>query len=235
VQAAPTPTFTVLVLQHEDDTDVALIGDAARADGATLSVLNPRHDRLPSPDDLGQFDALIVLGSVESVNDPLISPWFQAECDLLQQADARGVPVLGICFGAQALAVALGGSVTRAPYGEYGWKLVDTVEPDLVGQGPWFQWHIDAITPPDAAEIVATSDCCVQAYRIRQHLAVQFHPEVTVQHATEWPLSDPEGLAESGLSALDMREITEALLPDATARAVALWRSFCANAAANVA
>jgi GMP synthase-like glutamine amidotransferase len=231
VQPPQTPTFSVLVLQHEDDTDVALIGAAAEADGAVLSVLNPRQDRLPADADLGRFDAVVVLGSVESVNDPAIASWFGAELGLITSADQQGIPVFGICFGAQALAVALGGSVTRAPYGEHGWKMVETSEPDIISEGPWFQWHVDAITPPDTADVLATSDCCVQAFRVGRNLGVQFHPEVTVQHATEWPLTDPEGLASSGLSAADMIEISEALMPDATTRANSLWQAFCTNAA----
>jgi GMP synthase-like glutamine amidotransferase len=214
----------VLILQHEDDTDAALIGSAIIATGGALITRNPRSD--DPIEDVTTFDAIVVLGSVESVNDPEISPWFEAETTLLQAANSANIPILGICFGAQALAVALGGSVTRAPYGEYGWKTIDTTRPDIVPAGPWFQWHVDAIVPPPDAEVLATSDCCVQAYRIGPHLAVQFHPEVTDQHAAEWPRSDPAGLAESGYSATDMIEFTRALLPSAAERASALWRAF---------
>jgi GMP synthase-like glutamine amidotransferase len=217
----------VLVLQHEDDTDPALIGQAAVSSGATVMIHNPR---IGFPADIAEFvssfDALIVLGSVESVNDPEIGPWFADEIRALQTADSLNIPIFGICFGAQALAVALGGSVQRAPYGEYGWKTIETTEPNVVPEGPWFQWHVDAIIPPPSAVVLATSDCCVQAYRIGPHLAVQFHPEITQQHATEWPKSDPEGLAESGCSATDMIDFTTALLPAATDRAAALWNAF---------
>jgi GMP synthase-like glutamine amidotransferase len=217
----------VLVLQHEDDTDPALIGQAAVASGATLTIHNPRNG-FPAdlPGFVSSFDAFVVLGSVESANDAEIQAWFTDEIRALQTADAQNIPIFGICFGAQALAVALGGSVERAPYGEYGWKTVETSQPDIVPEGPWFQWHVDAIIPPPSAEVLATSDCCVQAYRIGPHLAVQFHPEITQQHATEWPLSDPHGLAESGCSATDMIEFTAALLPAATERATALWSAF---------
>jgi GMP synthase-like glutamine amidotransferase len=220
----------VLVLQHDDDTDIALIGIAAEASGAALDVRHPTRESLPKP---GDYDAIVVLGSADSVNDPAIAPWFDAEVELIRQADAASIPVFGICFGAQALAVALGGSVERAPYGEYGWKMVDTTEPTVVPEGPWFQWHVDAIVPPPNAAVIATSDCSVQAYRIGPHLAVQFHPEVTTKHANEWPASDPDGLAASGLSALDMVEITESLLPDATKRAEALWEAFVTHANEN--
>ncbi len=222
---------SVLVIQHDEDTDAALIGEAAHHHGATLHTVVATRESLPT--DLSGFDSIVVLGSADSVNDPAIAGWFQPETDLIRKADAAGIPVLGICFGAQALAVALGGSVSPAPFGEYGWKMIDTNRPDLVPEGPWFQWHVDAISAPPAAEVIATSECCVQAFRVGPHLAVQFHPEVTQRHATEWPLSDPPGLAASGASAQDMLDITAALLPDATKRADALWQAFTDNAAAH--
>ncbi len=220
---------SVLVIQHDADTDIALMGQAAAAAGSTLHTVVATRDPLPT--DPTAFDAIVVLGSADSVNDASIANWFQPETDLIRAADRAGIPVLGICFGAQALAVALGGSVSPAPFGEYGWKMVDTTRPDLVPDGPWFQWHVDAITAPPTAEVIATSDCCVQAFRVGPHLAVQFHPEVGLAQATEWPLSDPEGLAASGWSARDMIDITAALLPDATKRATALWQAFVVNAA----
>lgn len=226
-EALPGSIRTVLVLQHDDDTDVALIGLSATAAGATLQTCHPAREPLPPLDGI---DAVVVLGSADSVNDPAIASWFTAETDLIREADRLGVPVFGICFGAQALAVALGGSVEPAPYGEYGWKVVDTVDPEIVPEGPWFQWHVDAINPPATAEVLATSDCCVQAYRIGPHLAVQFHPEITDIHATEWPSSDPAGLAASGMTAADMVEITQSLLPDAVKRADALWAAFVSHA-----
>ena len=219
---------SVLVIQHDDDTDSALIGDAARESGATLYTAIATRD--PLPIDLAGYDAIVILGAADSVTDPTIESWFQPETDLIRNADRAGIPILGICFGAQALAVALGGSVAPAAYGEYGWKTVDTTRPDVIPEGPWFQWHVDAITPPPHAEVLATSDCCVQAFRVGPHLAVQFHPEVTEKHATEWPQSDPAGLADAGCSAQDMIDITAALLPDSTKRADALWRAFLANA-----
>ncbi len=225
----PNSLKRVLVVQHDDDTDAALIGDAARRAGAQLETCVVTRNALPpSPD---TFDAIVVLGSADSVNDPAIASWFEPEVGFLRKADQANIPILGICFGAQALAVALGGRVERAPYGEYGWKVIDSTN-DLVPEGPWFQWHVDAIIPPADAEILARSECCVQSYRIGPHLAVQFHPEITEQHATEWPLSDPEGLAASGITAQDMLDITTALLPGAKQRADDLWHAFTRNAQA---
>jgi GMP synthase-like glutamine amidotransferase len=228
VQVTTSRVFNVLVLQHEADTPAGLIGRAAEAEGALLTVLCPLTDELPKSVD--NLQALLVLGSLHSVNDPSQQGWLAAEIALIQQCDAAEIPVFGICFGAQALAVALGGSVQAAPYGEYSWKMVDSVAPSVIPEGPWFQWHVDAITPPASADVLATSDCCVQAFTVGRHLGVQFHPEVDLQQATDWPPSDEAGFATLKQSHSELLAISEALLPEATERATALWHAFIDNA-----
>jgi GMP synthase-like glutamine amidotransferase len=133
------------------------------------------------------------------------------------------VPVLGVCFGAQSLAVALGGSVVRAARWERGWMAVATDDPDLVPSGPWFQWHEDAILPPPGATVVARTDLCVQAFTIGPHLAVQFHPEVTDIQVASWA-TDAEDPQRDELVAR-----TRAELPAARARAAALLDRFLAR------
>jgi len=117
-----------------------------------------------------------VLGAVSSVNDP--DPWIAEELDWLRAADQAGVPVLGICFGAQALCVTLGGRVEAMARREIGWTMIDSADPDVIPPGPWLEFHNDRCLPPPAAAILATNDAAVQAFRIGPHLAVQFHPEV---------------------------------------------------------
>ncbi len=214
----------VLVLEHEADSGIGLFAEIFSREDLIVTTLRPGTDALPSS--AGGFDALVVLGASPSVNDPGIRGWFDAELALMKAADQGEVPIFGICFGAQALAVALGGSVERSAIPEYGWKMIDSNAPSVISEGPWFQWHVDTIIAPQQAEILATSDSGVQAYRVGRHLAVQFHPEADVQQASEWPMSDVGGQIASGMSTDEHIAITRAMSPDSALRAAALWDAF---------
>jgi GMP synthase-like glutamine amidotransferase len=214
----------LLVLEFESDSGIGLYADIFEREDVDVTTVRPGHDAIPDSTDA--YDAVMILGASPSVNDADISPWFTPTVALIRHADTSGKGVFGICFGAQALAVALGGSVTSGSVAEHGWKMIDTNAPSIISEGPWFQWHVDAITPPIAAEVLATSDQCVQAYRIGLHLAVQFHPEVGTQQAAEWPEVDPAGQRSAGMSADELVDITAALLPEAIQRAAGLWDTF---------
>jgi GMP synthase-like glutamine amidotransferase len=134
--------------------------------------------------------------------------------------------VLGICFGAQHLARALGGTVAPAPRMEVGWLDVETLAPEVVPPGPWFQWHRDAFTVPPGAELLARSPVGPQAYRLGPHLAVQFHPEVTPAVVADWAEHYPEGIARAGTTVEALLSGSARHALDARARAWALFDAF---------
>jgi GMP synthase-like glutamine amidotransferase len=172
----------VIVVRHHDIDSAGFIADAFEARGAELSVhLFPDDGPLPAPDGA---DHIVVLGAVNSVNDP--DPWIAAELAWLRAADEAGVPVLGICFGAQGLCAALGGRVEAMERKEIGWKVVDSPDPGPIPAGPWLEFHNDRCLPPPAATVLARTDVAVQAFRIGRHLAVQFHPEVDGPQLKLW-------------------------------------------------
>jgi GMP synthase-like glutamine amidotransferase len=170
------------------------------------------------------FDLLVPLGAPWSVYDePRIGTWITAEIAWLTDAVARDVPVLGICFGAQALARALGGEVRSAQRGEIGWVTIDSDVPDLVGQGPWFQWHRDVFTVPDRARVLARTAVGPQAFRVGRSLALQFHPELTPPVLEQW--LDNNGYADAVAFGLDpdlLRSSTRASAQQARERASVL-------------
>lgn len=141
----------------------------------------------PNLPDLASYDALLVLGARWSVTDPeQTGRWLPTLLDQLRSADAAGVPVLGVCFGAQLLALAHGGSVHQAEQPELGWYTIETDRPDLVAEGPWFEWHYDTISVPSRATEIARSATASQAFVLGRNLAVQFHPEVDQEIFAVW-------------------------------------------------
>jgi GMP synthase-like glutamine amidotransferase len=124
----------------------------------------------------------------------------------LRRAATADVPVLGLCFGGQLMARALGGQSFRAGRSEIGWLPVRTNDPELIAEGPWFQWHFDTFTLPPGARLLAETDVGPQAYLIGRSLGLQFHPEVTPEIMDAWVQSyrheldadgvDPDALLE---------------------------------------
>jgi GMP synthase-like glutamine amidotransferase len=187
----------VVVVRHHGIDSAGFIGAAFEAQGAELAVyLWPDDGPLPAPD---SADHVVVLGAVSSVNDP--ERWIAEELAWLGAADEAGVPVLGICFGAQAICAAFGGRVEAMARKEIGWALVDSVDHDLVPGGPWLEYHGDRCLPPATATVLARNDMGVQAFRVGRHLGVQFHPEVDGPQLERW--LDAGGYEDAKRAGLD--------------------------------
>src|SRR5579872_6954543 len=119
-------SMRVAVIRHHDVDSAGFIAEAFEAHGATLDTyLFPDAGGLPS---LRDVDHVVVLGAIPSVNDDL--GWIATERAWLDSADRSGIPIFGICFGAQQLCVLSGGRVERAPRLEIGWFSVDSDAPE---------------------------------------------------------------------------------------------------------
>ena len=155
-----------LVLAHELGGGGCLVNERLRQRGLVvdehLICPDPDQPNLANPfPDMSGYDVLITGGSVRFLtNKDEIDTWIHTELDLLRATHRRGMPILGICFGGQLLAEALGGSVEVAPVPEIGWFEIEG-DDNPVGPGPWMEWHHDRFVPPPEAEILARTDGAV--------------------------------------------------------------------------
>jgi GMP synthase-like glutamine amidotransferase len=207
-----------LVLRHHLEDSPGLIGEAFEARGYDIDlVMMNEQSATPS---LDGYDTLVILGSKCAVYDHEVeAAWFHRELALIGEADARQIPILGICFGAQALCRYFGGVVSRAEDGEIGWFEIDVKDGIELSCGPWFEFHFDVCQLPDSAVLWATSPRAVQAFAIGPHVGVQFHPEIDDAQLKEWLASDEEETRELGLDVEALLEETAQRTPEARVRA----------------
>lgn len=205
-----SPSGSVLVVGNTTDPDAGYVGERfAERHMRLLRVW--REEGLPEEVPAGTT-VLLLLGSEWSVAHPVALDVLKAECALVRSAGQSGVPVLGLCYGAQVLAHAYGGRVSVAENPEVGLISVETADETLVPPGPWWAFHNDVIETPAEARLVARNGCGVQAFALPLALGVQFHPELRPSVLEEWlervpALAVASPLAPSELVALaDHRE-----------------------------
>jgi GMP synthase-like glutamine amidotransferase len=217
-------------LRHHDEDDPGLVGEALVRRGYLVDVVDV-NDATPRIDVEG-LAVLGILGSKWSVYDhELVGGWITTELDAIQAADRAGVAVLGICFGAQALCVAMGGRVEPSPAPELGWVPLAGAPDEGIPEGPWFQFHADRCVLPSSAAVLAQNDTCVQAYRVGRHLGVQFHPELDAAQFSRWLANGAAEAAEAlGVSGAALLDETAAREPEVRTRVDALVESFLARA-----
>jgi GMP synthase-like glutamine amidotransferase len=172
-----------LILQHEDPTPPGHVTEWLEGHGAEMQVL--RIDLEEPQVDPGRYDLIVSLGSEFAAFDDS-HEFVRREAQLMRRAADANVPILGLCFGGQMLARVLGGEVYRGSAAEIGWLPVRTNDPDLVPEGPWFQWHFDVMTAPAGATVIAETDLGTQAFALGRSLGLQFHPEVTPEIMDAW-------------------------------------------------
>jgi GMP synthase (glutamine-hydrolysing) len=130
----------------------------------------------PTPD----ADLLVVMGSPGSVADGYATPPDAVETAFVGDWVGRGRPYLGLCFGAQVLAAATGGSVQRmsTPFNGYVEMDLTPDAPDALA-GPWLTWHEDALAAPPAGDVLGRRDHADLAFRVGRAWGLQSHVEVT--------------------------------------------------------
>lgn len=219
--------LTALVLQQEALAPGGLVLDWLEERG--IAATTARMD-LGEEADLSGRDFVVALGSeLSAYRDDV--PLVGRELELLALARESCTPVLGICFGAQLLARSLGARCYRAARPEIGWKRVGSLDPGLVSDGPWFQWHFDTFDLPEGAELVAGNDVGPQAYVAGRDMGLQFHPEVTASIVRTWADSASAELGGESIEPAALGEETVRRLPEVAGRARALFDNWLTRVA----
>jgi GMP synthase-like glutamine amidotransferase len=170
-----------LILQHGPAGPPDILGEWLDERGIPYDV-HPAWEAPPPPVEGRLF--LASLGSPDSAA-PGGPPWVSHELEAMRRAVAAEVPVLGLCFGGQTLALALGGELERAAEPEIGWLPVES-EDDSVPPGPWAQYHYEVIRLPPGARELARTPAGPAAFRVGPHTGTQFHPEATPERMSTW-------------------------------------------------
>ena len=165
--------MNVLALIHGDDVHSGVFRESVGNHGHLLEEWSTAWGR-PLPRPLDDYDAVFVLGGAMHADQDERHPWLREETMLLQGLLDRGVPLLGVCLGAQMVARAAHAAVYPSPSPEIGWFDVeltgdaadDPVLSVLPPRFEAFQWHSYTYDLPAGAVELARSPVCTQAYRL---------------------------------------------------------------------
>ena len=207
-----------VVAQHAPHEGPGLLAEVLCDAGVELYVCRvDQGEDLPDPGDAG---ALVLMGGAMGVHDD--HGWLAPEREWLATALHLGVPVAGICLGAQQLAAALGARVATGPDAEVGLGSVDLTDegradPVLGPEGdrlPVVHWHGDTFDiPPGAVRLASSARYANQAFRLGDLVyGFQFHVEVDDAMAEAWAPELPSGVRVDGAGLRTVQQVGRRVL-----------------------
>jgi GMP synthase (glutamine-hydrolysing) len=219
---------------------LGLLGRVVRAHGLPISSAHAWEgdlDGLRARD----FGGIVPLGGSMQSWDEERLPFLGRERELLREAVDEGVPVLGICLGAQLLARALGAEARPAEHPEVGWLTVEAT-PEAAGDPLLahlrepvgvYQWHLDVFDLPEGALRLARSELSEnQAFRYGERAwGLQFHPEVDLPLYLGWIRNWEGAPARMGLDPKALEASIATGSPDFTEPLFGAFCSVCLAAA----
>ncbi|HXZ62242.1 MAG TPA: type 1 glutamine amidotransferase [Acidimicrobiales bacterium] len=191
------------MIQHVAHEGPGAIAEAVADAGGLLEVVRvDEGEAVPSPAAVADMAGLAVMGGPMGVHDD--EGWLSDERALLRRAVEAGLPVLGVCLGAQQLAAALGAEVWTGPAPECGVGEVHltaaAVHDPVFGPAPTplpcVHWHTDTFSLPEGAVRLAGTEAYEnQAFRVGERAyGLQFHVEVTASLVAHWGAHLPPGV-----------------------------------------
>jgi GMP synthase (glutamine-hydrolysing) len=195
----------LLVFQHSAREPLGVFDPMLRRAGFRIRYVNFSRQPDQRPD-VSRYNGLVVLGGPMNVDQADRFPHLTTEIEAIREALARGIPILGICLGAQLLAAALGAHVRPNHVREIGWYRLhptaaaggDPLCRHLTGDPHVFQWHAYTFDlPPGAVHLASTPTCPNQAFRFGDRAyGLQFHLEADGHLIQRW-LHVPEYRSEA--------------------------------------
>jgi GMP synthase (glutamine-hydrolysing) len=202
-----------LIIRHVPHEGIAGFREPIEAAGYVLDRIDVGDPRFPTLD-LREPDLVIMMGGPMGVYETERYPWIACQQRRLAQRLALDRPTLGVCFGAQLMAAALGAGVFRGPDKEIGFHPIaisngSATSPlrHLAGV-PVLHWHGDTFTLPEGTELLASSDLYPhQAFRRGANvLALQFHAEMGLDERFHvWTEQWPDDIAAGGMTVEQLR------------------------------
>lgn len=193
-----------LVIQHDHVSPTGPVGRRLEHHGFEITeFLVVPEEKFYTPNvpvvfpSADEYDLIVFLGAPWGAwDDACIGNWLEPELEMCRAAVSENKPVLGICFGGQLIARAMGGSVAPGNHPEIGWTNIWSDDETLVSNGPWFQFHYDRFTIPPGAVEIARNPAASQAFTINKSLGLQFHPELDSTALDAWLEHDGALLVE---------------------------------------
>ena len=180
----------VLIVLHQETSTPGRVGNVLRALGHSLDIRRPRFGD-PLPQSLENHAGAVVFGGPMSANDP--DDYIRQEIGWLAVPLREERPFLGICLGAQMLAMQLGARVAPHPEGraQIGYYPIRPTAAGHTACPGWpshvYHWHREGFNLPAGAELLAEgSDFPVEAFRSGNSFGFQFHPDVTYAMMHRW-------------------------------------------------
>lgn len=231
------PRKSALIIRHVPYEGVAGYRQPIEAAGfevERIDVTDPDFASL----DLRRHDLVIMMGGPMGVYEQDQHPWIACQLRRLRLRLEADLPTLGVCFGAQMIAAALGAEVYAGPVKEVGFHPVTVHDHALDGplrhlvDVPVLHWHGDTFTRPEGVELIASSHVYDhQAFRRGTNLLVlQFHAEMGEDPRFDaWIEQWPESVVEAGGDEAALRAAHDALGPGAVTAGQAMITEWLAG------
>ncbi|NKJ43745.1 MULTISPECIES: glutamine amidotransferase [unclassified Novosphingobium] len=207
---------SALIIRHVPYEGVAGYRQPIEEAGYVVDRIDVSDPAFPALD-LREPDLLIMMGGPMGIYDQIEHPWIRCQMRRLALRLAADRPTLGVCFGAQMIAAALGADVYRGHAKEVGFHPVQVHVADSplrhVAGVPVLHWHGDTFTLPPNAELLASSHVYAhQAFRRGKNLlALQFHAEMGEDPRFDaWIEQSPEDVSAAGHTEASLRHAHDA-------------------------